>query len=69
MQNRWSHGSQGLMSSPKTMSHILRGVAAVKNVDGIPMQKDRVLADPNQVDESYAKLEAMIRDVPRVSNE
>jgi hypothetical protein len=48
------------------MSHILRGMPTLKAIDGIPMDSDRVVVNPDQIDENCTKLEAIIRDVPPV---
>jgi hypothetical protein len=34
-----------------TMRHILRGIRALQSVDGIPVDSNWVLADPNLIDE------------------
>jgi hypothetical protein len=51
--------------SPNPMSHILRGIPGVKTVDGVPMEANRALANPNQIDEYSARLECVIQGVAR----
>jgi hypothetical protein len=48
------------------MTHILRHTPAVKMVMGVPMDKNRVMANPQATDDFYAKTRNVILGVSRV---
>jgi hypothetical protein len=51
--------------SRDTMGHIVKQMPTVKLVECIPMDRSRVMADPQAIDDFYANIRTLIIDVPR----
>jgi hypothetical protein len=51
--------------SQNTMAHIIRNMPAVKMITGIPMDKDRVMANPKAIDDFYLNISTLIKGILR----
>jgi hypothetical protein len=51
--------------SRDTMGHIVLQMPTVKLVECIPMDRSRVMADPQAIDDLYANIPTLIIDIPR----
>jgi hypothetical protein len=50
----------GVAVSANTISDILRGLPGVKTVTGVPMERRRVMADPERIDACCSNLKELI---------
>ena len=49
---------------PDTVRHMIRKCSCLKSIIGIPMEKERIMADPEKIQNFYSELEELIDDTP-----